>query len=444
MYSSLMFTFKGHTPLHIVITECIHVLNVMWYNAHMDISIKERMPFIIPFKETSVRCSGKNFKLYKYTIEWLVRNGVKCEDVYVVSKSEAVREFIGSEGEKTGYYVNFVREHEEAASEVEASYICAKSIGASVYMVIALTSPVRTDGLIDRMVAGITAECDFVTTCRYITDRSIFLLDDSGSCFIHSSDERKGSMCRDMTMIDGSAYLVKTKFMDRIMSEEGSLNNKFWHGNFVTVHNDTDWFFDIDTEDDMRRFEMYTRLINHRKRLVVVGNLIDGVDRSAEINGFDYVIRGNRMNNFGSTGTKTNLLMVDPHNEFWRLADIPEYASICRTYVKSIIVSGFFNPNDIRIKTIFGQRLINTRRILNTIEYSTGRHSEFNSNAWPTTTFCLVDYAIDMFSEDYDIFVSNENRRRFIGGESKHGMAAESQLKIYNDWERNGTITFLN
>lgn len=60
-----------------------------------------------------------------------------------------------------------------------------------------------------------------------------------------------------------------------------------------------------------------------KKRLIVVGNKQIHVDMSKQIDSFDIVVRLNRMTNYGLSGTKTDILLVDLHREFFKLVEPP-------------------------------------------------------------------------------------------------------------------------
>lgn len=57
-------------------------------------NLVNKYPIIIPFKATSNRCPQKNFILYPIVFEWLMRSGVDAKNIYVVSASEQVKNFI--------------------------------------------------------------------------------------------------------------------------------------------------------------------------------------------------------------------------------------------------------------------------------------------------------------------------------------------------------------
>ena len=78
------------------------------------------------------------------------------------------------------------------------------------------------------------------------------------------------------------------------------------------------------------------------KKLIVVGNKLMEQNLSDKIDKFDFVVRINRMNNYGNAGTKTDLLAVDPHNEFFNLVEKP--FNKFNNAKKLIINMFFFSP----------------------------------------------------------------------------------------------------
>ena len=71
--------------------------------------------------------------------------------------------------------------------------------------------------------------------------------------FLNQSYNRKGCMCKEMKMLDGSLYCIRMSFMDNVV-KTADINASFWAGNFVAIKNDVDFFIDIDTKTDMRKF----------------------------------------------------------------------------------------------------------------------------------------------------------------------------------------------
>ena len=57
--------------------------------------------------------------------------------------------------------------------------------------------------------------------------------------------------------------------------------------------------------------------------MILVGNKVIDKDISGEIEQFDFIVRLNRMNNWGMTGTRTDLYFADIHGEFLNLVEKP-------------------------------------------------------------------------------------------------------------------------
>ena len=76
---------------------------------------------------------------------------------------------------------------------------------------------------------------------------SIFYIENNK--FINPSKERKGCLCKEYEMIDGTAYLIRKSFIENVYS-----NSDFWNGRFKTVVNHAP-YIDIDTVDDMVKFK---------------------------------------------------------------------------------------------------------------------------------------------------------------------------------------------
>lgn len=56
-----------------------------------------------------------------------------------------------------------------------------------------------------------------------------------------------------------------------------------------------------------------------KKKLLIIGNKIPSYNIENIINNFDFVVRLNRLNNYELTGIRTDLLLVDPHNGYYKL-----------------------------------------------------------------------------------------------------------------------------
>lgn len=216
-------------------------------------------PIIIPFKERSVRCPDKNFILYNATIEWLMNEGVSPSDVYVVTKSPTVIDFVHRKSRSFGFTVTVLRENETATCDIDSCAYAAIELNCKAYYMLSLTSPFRSSGLLKSMSSMLSDNLDsydFVTTYENVTDRSLFYIDEEGQ-FKRESNHRSGSMCPEERMLDGSAYLIKTDFARGLISKEtDTVNQLFWSGKFGCVKNYVHFFIDVDTPDDMLRYKL--------------------------------------------------------------------------------------------------------------------------------------------------------------------------------------------
>lgn len=216
-------------------------------------------PIILPFKEKSVRCPDKNFILYTATIEWLMREGISPNDVYVVTKSSVVIDFVHRESRSFGFPVNVLRESDKSTCDLDSSAYAALGLNCKAYYMLSLSSPFRSSGLLKSMASMLSDNFDtydFVTTYETVTDRSLFYIDEKGQ-FKRESRHRRGSMCPVERMLDGSAYLIKTDFAKEFISgDTNTVNHSFWSGKFGCVKNYTHFFIDVDTPDDMLRYKL--------------------------------------------------------------------------------------------------------------------------------------------------------------------------------------------
>lgn len=195
-----------------------------------------------------MRCPNKNFTLFPYAIQWLDRQNISKFDIYVVSKSDKVKQLAEM------HNVNFIYEKEQTnPNDIIATTDVAKSFGFQQYIFLPLTQPIKNANLIADVVDALqSSDCDFVTTYQTITDRSLFYLDDNLK-FLNESKNRKGCMCKEMKMLDGAIYGIKLSFSQKIADAE-DINAAFWAGNFKAIKNEVDFFIDIDTANDMHRF----------------------------------------------------------------------------------------------------------------------------------------------------------------------------------------------
>ena len=161
------------------------------------------MKIIIPFKEVSSRCPNKNFILFPYVMSWIDSQKVDHSEIYVVSNSSKVEQFVRC------HKVNFIYEKpQKNPNDIIATATVANELCVDEYILLPLTQPVRDNQLIQKVENQLKKkDCDFVTTYQKITDRSLFYLNDNLK-FEHQSKNRKGCMCPEVKMLDGAIYNI--------------------------------------------------------------------------------------------------------------------------------------------------------------------------------------------------------------------------------------------
>lgn len=217
------------------------------------------MNLFIPFKENSQRFYNKNFKLFQYTYEYLLSINFNMSKVYVITDSSMVEEFVKKYGIKTINEENSININNR--NEVIACYNAAKSLDIENFIWLPLTQPLRNKNLINLIEEEFNKkenDFDFVTSFEYISDRSLFYLNQYEDKFLYEKNiklTRQGRSCQEVRMLDGAIYGVKTNFLERIMNDEQNVLTNFWQGKFKTILNDVPFFVDIDTQDDFEAFK---------------------------------------------------------------------------------------------------------------------------------------------------------------------------------------------
>lgn len=217
------------------------------------------MNLFIPFKENSQRFYNKNFKLFQYTYEYLLSINFNMSKVYVITDSSMVEEFVKKYGIKTINEENSIDINNR--NEVIACYNAAKCLDIENFIWLPLTQPLRNKNLINLIEEEFNKKenyFDFVTSFEYISDRSLFYLNQYEDKFLYEKNiklTRQGRSCQEVRMLDGAIYGVKTNFLERIMNDEQNVLTNFWQGKFKTILNDVPFFVDIDTQDDFEAFK---------------------------------------------------------------------------------------------------------------------------------------------------------------------------------------------
>lgn len=144
-------------------------------------------------------------------------------------------------------------------------------------------------------------------------------------------------------------------------------------------------------------------------KLIIVGNKIIDKDISKKVDNFDYVIRLNRMSNYGNTGYRTDLWLADFHNEFFKLVQKPydKYLNAktllintdrpITAYIKGlkygiIAKNQLSSAKKIQIKKIAEQLL--------------GKQDWIKNKTMPTNYFLLTKYIIDNYLDKAEIWTT--------------------------------------
>ena len=204
----------------------------------MKYNIKD-IPILIPAKGRSIRCPGKNIILLPYMSKYLHSEGLQGVVLSDDSKVRSIAELYGLKSWE-----------EHRTNKDDNLTACRKymqNCTEELYFELPLTQPFKCKGLLQEMLDVMDDDTDFVVTSHIAPDRQIFFVDNNK--FIIPSKERKGCLCPEYEMIDGTAYLIRKSFINNVYS-----NEDFWNGKFKTIVNHAP-FLDIDTEEDMNKFK---------------------------------------------------------------------------------------------------------------------------------------------------------------------------------------------
>lgn len=223
--------------------------------------MRNNLPILIPVKGHSERCHRKNYRLLPYTASYLYGLGLQ-DRACVITDAEDLQRLAFSLGLKVHLETRHPRQDELTSCW---NYAVAQHLGA--FFLCPVTQPFRGHLLIPRMQAlyeGAGGDWDFLTTISAMPDRRQFFVRRTAGeyQFVHESKNRKGCDCPGVYMIDGALYLIKTSFLQQVMVAKDA-NEAFWRGRFTCVENEAP-FMDIDTVEDMQRFEFLMKYFNKR------------------------------------------------------------------------------------------------------------------------------------------------------------------------------------
>lgn len=206
------------------------------------------MIVFITVKGESKRCPRKNHKLLPYVLDKLSN----FLDIVVITDDLELKQIAEQ------YNVEVYLESKEVQkSEFHSIYHYLHSTNKlndiKEFIYLPVTQPFKSHELIMNVGFSDITDYDFATSYIIIPNRKIFLLNDDNT-FMYDSFERKGSLCEDVKMIDGSIYKIKTEFLIKTINSD-NVNNFFWNKSKIKfVENRDDFFIDIDTPKDLNKF----------------------------------------------------------------------------------------------------------------------------------------------------------------------------------------------
>lgn len=201
----------------------------------------------ITVKGTSVRCPRKNHTLLPYVLAY----ARKLFDVVVITDDDEL------EGIAKEYGVEVYKDkNTHKISEFHAIYGYLAEQGKldknEEFVILPVTQPLRTEHTMKVVRNLDMTGYDVVTTYSVVSNRGIFLLNEDNTFKVESYN-RKGCMCKEEKMADGSMYKMRNLFLRDIVESEDT-NHEFWHSRMLWVENTHPMFLDVDTPRDLKLF----------------------------------------------------------------------------------------------------------------------------------------------------------------------------------------------
>lgn len=212
------------------------------------------MTIFITVKGTSIRCPNKNKILLPYTL-----NKIKDLDLNIIVITDSIEiEMICNDYNVKCYIEDKSKQLDEFNSIYSYLVDTNQIDNINEFILLPVTQPLCNIETINNVINTDLDEYDLITTYTYISNRSIFLLNDDNS-YMYDSYERKGSLCKQTKMIDGCIYKLSTEFLIKVIKSNES-NHIFWNESKIKfIENTSDFFLDIDEEKDLYMFEKYIK-----------------------------------------------------------------------------------------------------------------------------------------------------------------------------------------
>lgn len=203
----------------------------------------------ITVKGVSVRCPRKNHTLLPYVLAY----ARELFDVVVITDDDEL------EGIAKEYGVEVYKDkNTHKISEFHAIYGYLAEQGKldkdEEFVILPVTQPLRTEHTMKVVRDLDMTGYDVVTTYTVVSNRGIFLLNEDNT-FKTESYNRKGCMCKEEKMADGSMYKMRNLFLRDIVESEDT-NHEFWHSRLLWVENTHPMFLDVDTPRDLELFNI--------------------------------------------------------------------------------------------------------------------------------------------------------------------------------------------
>lgn len=215
--------------------------------------MSNQYPILIPIKGQSNRCPNKNKEMLPFTINYL-KTIQRLNNAVVITDCKELERYAISLGVETHLEVR-ERNQDELLSCY--NFIKNRKIELDYFFLMPVTHPLRDINLVSLFeTKNKDTNIDFLVSVCSFTDRKNFYVkiqNGKPTTFLYENLTHKGQNCEQYYMIDGSLYLIKASFLNKVIQSEDT-NKTFWKGSFQVIVNNSP-FLDIDTLQDMAKFE---------------------------------------------------------------------------------------------------------------------------------------------------------------------------------------------
>lgn len=355
---------------------------------------------LICVKDKSLRCPNKNQNLIRFIIDYLIESN-ELQNTTIITDSDFIIEIANH------YNIDYYREENNFDNELISAYRYIKNFdNINEVILLPVTQPSRNKFLLKNIINMDIKDNDFITSKVLVNDRSIFYIDEHDK-FIINSENRKGCLCKDRFMLDGSIYKIKKIFLKNVV-ESNDPNKYFWSGKFSTIYNDAK-FFDIDTTKEYIDFLKY---YTNKPQLIFFANKpssVTDIDNfNKYIHEFDKIARVSRCTNYKKTGTDVDLLFLEANDVFFSIRNEWEnYLGSIYKNIKQLYLTEWWYE---KFKTRYKNAFISDEQFNNSIIFMGENLRNFkktycNFNT-PTSSLNFLYYLLEI-KNDYHITLSH-------------------------------------